>query len=298
MTLDWKKTLLAGPGGLPDVYVHAGPLLGRRELVGDTQARLWSDSAFVARARLSHTTSAVEARMRRRHLERMLRECGLDRSAPVLDLGCADGTFTHDLLALGFEKIVSTDLLPNLVGELDRSLPPAARDRVLLIVDDMHKLPFAPSAFGTVIAWGILSVSGDFEGALERAWKWLKPGGHLLFAEPLLEQALAYAVVRGDLAEFRRIASERTRAAMWEKREERYGLRTLSSYAERLARIPGAKVVASGGINMLPSLMLGGLLQDRPVPDAERLGLAQLLGGPAFDDVALWRQAFWLLRKA
>jgi len=216
----------------------------------------------------------------------------------VLDLGCADGTIAHDLLKLGFEQLVSTDILASGVATLERSLADEDRERALLIVDDLLRLPFPDASFGTVIAWGILSVSGDFDRALELAWSWVEPGGHLLFAEPLLEQALVYALVRGDLEEFRRISSERSRPEMWEKRESRYGVEPAGFYARRIAELPGASAIESGGINMLPSLVLGGLLQDSPVSDDEKAELAELLSDPALDELTLWRQGFWLVRKA
>jgi SAM-dependent methyltransferase len=299
MTESWKERILVGaaPGELPDGYRRQTGVVGRGELLDASGQGVWAESEFVARSRTPHTTSAVEARIRRRHLERMVGEFPVDRGQPVLDLGCADGTVAHDLLELGFGRVVSTDILPESVAALDRSLDADASDKVLLVVDDMLQLPVADSSFGTVIAWGILSVSGDFDRALDSAWRWLAPGGHLLLAEPLLEQALVYPLVRGDLAEFRRVRSERTRAAMWDRREERYPVNDRRFYSERLAALPSAAVVESGGVSMLPSLALGGVLQDVAIDDAEKETLAELLGSPEFDELALWRQAYWLVRK-
>jgi SAM-dependent methyltransferase len=300
VSADWKHALLPGGanGRLPDGYRREGGIVGRAELMDATGEGLWLESRFVARSQAPHTTSAVEARIRRRHLESLVEAAPIDPNEPLLDLGCADGTLEHALLDLGFEKVVSTDVVHPSVARLDRSLAPAHRERVLLVVDDLFRLPLAESSFSTVIAWGVLSVSGDFDRALELAWRWVAPGGHMILAEPTLEQALVYALVRGDLGEFRRTLTERTRWAMWDKREDRYPLAPVSHYDECLSRLPGATVAKAGGVNMLPSLILGSLVQTSPIGESELAEVAELLGDPALDELLLWRQAFWLVRKA
>jgi SAM-dependent methyltransferase len=295
----WQETVLQGAenGRLPDGYQRHGGILARSELLAAGDQGVWSTSDFVARAKVPHSTSAVEAEIRRRHLRRLFKTYEIDAEQPILDLGCADGLLAHDLLEIGCTKLVSTDILPHLVETLDRSLVAEQRERVLLVVDDIMRLPLRQSSFSAVFAWGILSVAGDFDRALELAWNWVAPGGYLLLAEPLLEQALVYPLIRGDLDEFRRVQAERTRAGMWEERDDRYRVNPLRFYTDRLERLPDAKVVESGGISMLPSLLLGGLLQDAPVDEAERAEISELLKDPELDELALWRQAFWLVQK-
>ncbi len=296
--MSWKDAMLPAPDGeLPEGYRREGDVVGHEELLDPSQSHFWAGSEFVARSNTPRTTSAVETRMRERHIARLVKEHGIDLSEPVLDLGCADGAIAHHLLSLGAQRLVSTDLLASGVTALDRSIEGEDRDRVLLVVDDMLRLPLPDASFGAVVAWGILSVTGDFEGALKRAWDWLAPGGHLLFAEPLLEQALVYPLIRGDLDEFRRVRSEGTRAGMWDAREDRYTVNPRGFYSERLAGLPGAELLDEGGINMLPSLLLGGLLQDRDTPESELDEIVELMDDPELDRLTLWRQAFWLLRK-
>ena len=295
----WKEAVLESSenGRLPDGYERRGEILGRSELLTRGDETVWSESEFAARSKVAHTTSAVEAVIRRRHMDRLMRTFEIDSGRPVLDLGCADGLLAHNLLDNGCEKVVSTDLLPHLVETLDRSLDPEQRDRVLLIVDDLMRLPLRRSSFSAVFAWGILSLVGDFERALELAWSWVEPGGYLLLAEPLLEQALIYPLVRGDVDEFRRVLSERTRAGMWEERDQRYPVNPLRFYTDRLEQLSEASVAESGGISMLPSLTLGGLLQDSPGSQDELADLSERLTDPELDQLALWRQAFWLVQK-
>jgi SAM-dependent methyltransferase len=296
----WQDAVLQGveDGRLPEGYQRHGAILARSELLRSSDQGVWSGSDFVARSKVPYTTSAVEAEIRRRHLKRLFGTYGIDAQQPVLDLGCADGLLAHDLLEIGCEKVVSTDILPQLVRTLDRSLAAEQRERVLLVVDDMMRLPLRPSSFSAVFAWGILSVVGDFDRALALVWRWVAPGGYLLLAEPLLEQALIYPLVRGDLDEFQRVHAERARAGMWDEREDRYRVNPLRFYIDRLGRLGDAKVVESGGISMLPSLVLGGLLQDPPVRHTELAELIELLKDPDLDELALWRQAFWLVQKA
>ncbi len=299
MSASWKESILRGSAadGLPEGYGRRDEVVGRAEILDQTDRSVWSGSEFVARSRTPHTTSAIEAVIRRRHLERLVERNRIDTRAPILDLGCADGLLARDLLDLGSEKLVSTDILPELVATLNRSLAADQRERVLLLVDDMLTLPLAEASFGTVFAWGILSVSGDFPGALARAWKWVASGGHLLLAEPILESVLAYTLVRSDLDEFRRTLEERTRAAMWDTREDRYPVRPLAFYREQIEGLADATIVEAGGISMLPSLVHGGLMQESPIDDAGREQLTALLSDPELDELYLWRQAYWLIRK-
>jgi SAM-dependent methyltransferase len=296
----WQESVLQGAenGRLPEGYQRHGAILARAELLASSDQSVWSTSDFFARSKVPHTTSAVEAEIRRRHLKRLFTTYEIDAERPVLDLGCADGLLAHDLLQIGCEKLVSTDILPHLVETLDRSLAAEQRERVLLVVDDMMRLPLRQSSFTAVFAWGILSVAGAFDRALDLAWSWVAPGGYLLLAEPLLEQALVYPLIRGDPDEFRRVQAERTRAGMWEERDDRYRVNTVRFYTDRLKRLPAAKVAESGGISMLPSLLLGGLFQEKPVGDDKRAEFSELLKGPELDELALWRQAFWLVQKA
>jgi SAM-dependent methyltransferase len=288
-------------GGTGSGYERRGPLLGRSELIESSDDRLFAESEFVGRADVPHTTSSAEARIRRRHLQRMVETSGIDRSQPTLELGCADGLVTGQLLDLGFEKLVSTDIVATTLARLDSSLDDERRDRTLLIVDDLLKLPFPESTFATVVAWGVLSVCGDFDRALEMSWNWLAPGGHLLLAEPVLESVLAYSLVRGDLEEFRRILRDGTRPGVWEERGDegahRYTVNRLSFYEDRLTALPGAEFVERGGVSMLPSLVLGGVAQDQTLEEAELTELSESLGGEEIDDLTLWRQAYWLVRK-
>jgi SAM-dependent methyltransferase len=295
---EWKQALLpSARDGESDGYRQAGEVFGRAELMTDAGQRDWWAGEFSNRAQVPNTTSAAEAAIRLRKLERLVEGAGIDRSRPALELGCADGLVTHHLLRLGFEELVCTDIEYPSVAKLDESLDEAERERVLLIVDDMLKLPFAGSSFATVVAWGVLSVSGDFDRALERAWEWVAPGGSLVLAEPILESVLVYTLVRGDLAEFRRSWEEGTRAAAWDTRDDRYRVNPLAFYRRRLAELPDAAIEEEGGISMLPSLVLGGVAEESPVGEAEISPLTELLTDPELDDLTLWRQAFWLLRK-
>jgi SAM-dependent methyltransferase len=300
VSAQWKDALLPGAmdGVLPPEYSRRDGVVGRDALLDASTGMLWSESEFVGRSQIPGTTSAAEAEIRRRHVTALAEDFAWDRTRPILDLGCADGLTTYTLLSLGFEKLVATDILFNGVARLSASLDRSGRERTLLVVDDMFALPFAPESFGTVVAWGVLSVTADFDRALDTAWRWVAPGGHLLLAEPLLEQALVYALVRHDLGEFRRILREGTRAGMWDERERRYRVNPARFYARRLADLDGAHVVDSSGVSMLPSLVLGGLVQDAPVDDHELAALAELVGGESIDELEIWRQGHWLVRKA
>jgi SAM-dependent methyltransferase len=293
--VSWKDELLEGADVSSAEYRREGEIVGRAQFLDEAPGRMFAGSQYVKRASVAHTTSSVEAQIRRRQLENVSGSLSTEQRA--LELGCADGLITRYLLEIGFQELVSTDIVRGTVAELAEGISDEQRDRLLLIVDDLLRLPFPDASFTTVIAWGVLSVCGDFEQGLERSWRWLAPGGHLLLAEPLLESVLVYALVRGDLGEFRRVGAEGTRAANWEDRDDRYRVNPYGFYEDRLADLPGATVVERGGVNMLPSLVLGGLAQERGVDESELDELSEIFADPVLDEQNLWRQAFWLVRK-
>ena len=300
MATEWKASVLPGIGGdgLPEGYRREGRIIGRQKLLESDGRNPFSESDFVGRAQVPYTTSLVEARIRHRQLERVFQSTEIDRSQPVLELGCADGVVTRHLLELGFNRLVSTDIVHAAVERLDSSLSPGEAEKVVLVVDDLLQLPLEPKLFEAVIAWGVLSVSGEFDRALELSWGWVAPGGYLLLAEPTLESVLVYALVRGDLEEFGRILETGTRAAMWDgPRRDRYRVHRWSFYEQQLGGLHGATMVDRGGVSMLPSLVLGGIAQDSSLPEAQLQAFSGLLGAPSLDDLTLWRQAYWLVRK-
>ena len=134
----------------------------------------------------------------------------------------------------------------------------------------MLRLPFPEVRFGTVIAWGILSVTGDFERALELAWSWLSPGGHCSSPSHCSSRRSS---IRSSAATSRSSAgsiNERTRRRDVGAPRDRYPVNDRRFYSERLAALPCATLVESGGVSMLPSLVLGGVAQDVAVDDAEK----------------------------
>lgn len=292
---DWRVGIFAS-GKLPPGYVAIDGGAAREELLQGHARQFWTKSEFSLRAETPFTTSYMERQIRSRLLARATEE--FDRGGVVLELGCGDGLVTRDLLSLGFERLVASEILPNLASAAWDSISAEFRERVCVVVDDVLEVPFLPAHFPLVVAWGVLSVCGHFERALERAWAWVRPGGALLIVEPLLEHALVYALVRGDFEEFARTLAEGTRPEMWDKRDSRYPLWTYDRYSVEFERLPGGHIEVADGVNMLPSLVFGGLLQDQSMPQDVKNRLQEALLAPEMDKLRLWRQALWLIRKA
>lgn len=282
---------------LPDGYVRRGALIGRAELLDAPADREWSRSDFAGRAEIPGTTSDVEARFKRRLFERWAIDGTLDPRAPTLDVGCSDGVLVQAMADLGFDRVVATDVVHSAVARLAGRLGEDARGRVSLVVDDLLRAPLPPAAFAGVVAWGVLSVTGDFWSALERCWRWVAPGGTFVLAEPLLEHPLVYAVVRRDIGELRRTLADHTRPKDWSDKDDRYAVWPKRYYDEAVAGLSGGELLETTGVPLLASLVLGGLAQDLELAEEERRALADELAAPALDELGLWRQGIWVVRK-
>src|SRR5690606_4169636 len=113
-------------------------------------------------------------------------------------------------------------------------------------------------------AWALLTSTVDFGASLERCTALLRPGGWFFNAEPVLEQALVYALVKRDFDEFQRTLDTRTRARMWDDRAHRYRVLTSRELTDAM-HTSQLTPVRRGGVSTLPSLVFGGLL-DGEVP--------------------------------
>ena len=97
-------------------------------------------------------------------------------SAPVLDLGCGDGTVARTLITRGVA------VQENLVG-LDYQASALERARVArghwgLVRADARDLPFPDASFQSVVANGVLcAIPGGVERSLDEVARVLRPGG-------------------------------------------------------------------------------------------------------------------------
>ncbi|HMN77401.1 MAG TPA: class I SAM-dependent methyltransferase [Burkholderiaceae bacterium] len=112
----------------------------------------------------------------RRHAPRPLAQ--LD----VLEVGCGHGDNLLELLQLGFDpaRLVANELLPQRLAEARRRLPGI----VALHGGDALALGLADASFDIVLQSTVFTslLDDDFQQRLaERMWRWLRPGGGVLW---------------------------------------------------------------------------------------------------------------------
>ena len=96
----------------------------------------------------------------------------------VLEIGCGTGLFTEKLSRAGAE-ITAVDLSEHLLEKARaRNLPRCSIEQA-----DAHQLPYADNSFDVVCGSSILHHL-DMEKALSEAYRVLRPGGKIAFAEP------------------------------------------------------------------------------------------------------------------
>ena len=123
------------------------------------------------------STPAGKLRAERR-AQLLIEYAELSPGKKALEIGCGTGLFTEKLLRSGTD-LVAVDLSDDLLEK--------ARARKLLHCTveraDAHELPYADASFDAVCGSSILHHL-EMEKALREAYRVLKPGGKIAFAEP------------------------------------------------------------------------------------------------------------------
>ena len=111
--------------------------------------------------------------------------------APVLDLGCGDGSFSFLL----FHSIdAGVDLDENLIS----SAGAAGTYRQTRVADVSQHIPFEDDCFGTVVSNSVLEHVPNVEGVLREVRRVLTTGGYFVFAVPTDRFHTHLARVYGD----------------------------------------------------------------------------------------------------
>jgi SAM-dependent methyltransferase len=97
-------------------------------------------------------------------------------SGRTLDLGCGEGRFSRDLVALGHD-VVGVDASPTLVAAAREAAP-----EIEVHEADAAELPLPNSSFGLVVAFMSLQDVENLDGAIRECARVLSPGGRLCLA--------------------------------------------------------------------------------------------------------------------
>jgi SAM-dependent methyltransferase len=122
------------------------------------------------------TPAGRERAIRRTNL--ILEHARIRPGMNVLEFGCGTGLFSRKLAASG-ANVVSIDLSPDLIEEAKKE----PITNVRYVVGDIESLDFSANSFDAVVGSSVLH-HVDFTKALTEAYRVLKSGGRVAFAEP------------------------------------------------------------------------------------------------------------------
>ena len=107
-------------------------------------------------------------------------------SGSVLDIGCADGTFSKVILDKSrADKLIGIDVLKTSVDWANRHcLPAGRRGRMKFSVGDAHSLKFSKNTFDAVFMMEVLEHVADPKLVLKEVRRILKKGGYGVFLVP------------------------------------------------------------------------------------------------------------------
>jgi 2-polyprenyl-3-methyl-5-hydroxy-6-metoxy-1,4-benzoquinol methylase len=123
---------------------------------------------------------------RRFNKEFRLRVLGNLKGRKVLDVGCGDGLNVVTLAKLG-AQVTGLDVSSGAVRVAERRAALAGvSERVSLTCSPVETADFRPDTFDVVWGEGILHhVLAELELVMQHLVRWTKPGGLLIFSEPL-----------------------------------------------------------------------------------------------------------------
>jgi len=96
----------------------------------------------------------------------------------ILDAGCGTGVFTLDLLSAG-AKLVGLELSLPMLRRAGRKL---REHSFQMVLGDITRLPFLPSAFDKTISLTALEFIEDARGAISELFRVTRPGGRIVVA--------------------------------------------------------------------------------------------------------------------
>jgi len=251
-----------------------------------------------SRVQTPYTTTAREDSQYKEYVRKIVDSLNPDSSL-IMDFGCGSGRFTKFLLSLGVKKVIAFDLsLPNL-KMLERNLTTDELSKVILLNATALRLSVAPSCLDALFAIGVFHTlpRSQFKLACELTYSLLKPGGLLVNSDPTFEGALIYALVCHDIDEFKAVFKNSTKAVniRGEKsvRVQVYKPDEVEAILIESGFIPKEK----HGISIFPSLIFGGVLPMKQVPEETRYELVNISDTLRFPQISASRVIIYVSEK-
>jgi len=130
------------------------------------------------------TPAGAERAKRRTQL--IIDYAGIRSGKRVLEFGCGTGMFSKEFAMTG-ATVFGLDLSPDLISEADKQArvqeDHGFRSRLTFSVGDIECLEFPSEHFDAVVGSSVLH-HVDYQRALREAFRVLRPGGRVAFAEP------------------------------------------------------------------------------------------------------------------
>ena len=257
----------------------------------------YQDFNLSSRVKNPYTTTAREEPQYKEYVQKIV--LSLNGDQIVMDLGCGSGRFTKFLLSLGVKKIIAVDLSLLNLRKLETDLTNDELANVLLLNTNALYSPIAPACLDVVFAIGVFHTlpRNQFQLACEEAYILLRTGGLLVNSVPTFEGALIYALVCHDIDEFLKTAINSTKAVdIRGNKSARVHVYTENEVEKMLTKV-GFTLKEKYGIPIYPSIIFGGVLPMKQVPDETKDALVDISDALKFLKASTSRVIFYVSEK-
>lgn len=143
------------------LHEHIPPGYYRNGIAGNILQRIWHTARF-----------------------RNLADFALPTKGAILDIGCADGTFSEVILrSTGASRFVGIDVVDHLIADNNRYF--SQNKNMQFLVADAHELPFPDHTFDAVFALEVMEHVENPGKVLQEIKRVLKPTGYIVLMVPL-----------------------------------------------------------------------------------------------------------------
>jgi SAM-dependent methyltransferase len=128
----------------------------------------------------------------------LFKALGVEKTDQILEIGCAIGYHTLPLARIASEgQVYAVDVWEEALAHLDRRA--GSLDNVEVICRSGDAVEFPPGSLDKVVCFDTLHELDDPEQALRRWVGFLRPGGKLLYRDPIVPAARIGALSGGRL---------------------------------------------------------------------------------------------------
>lgn len=254
---------------------------------------IWNDISMNRASLRPFSTLNWESKFLKEFLKNFIKQYDINPATPLVEFGCGDGRVTELCYEIGLRAILGVDIDCGNILQATRHMPENARNHLAYIAASVHGTPFKKQSLSFAYCSG-LPFDDNFFASVSPLFS--NNAILLHISSTTLESALLYALVRGDLDEFLRIAETKTRAIYWHDKEARYPLEQ-GHIIEEVALANGFAIEERTGIPAYASLVFGGLCQEYDVSLEKKELLSSCLDKLAVIQDDVFRQRILVLRK-